>query len=124
MLESAYSSTIEKLNLGEIDAESLDSEFYTTLEQSGDIKSLMLKYQTELESLKARQDELNKEKDELESSEKDISYKIETAENEIEKIEEKIEKKATIEVAQKILVKNLKRFFFTSLIISSKSYIE
>ena len=93
MLESAYSSTIEKLNLGEIDAESLDSEFYTTLEQSGDIKSLMLKYQTELESLKARQDELNKEKDELESSEKDISYKIETAENEIEKIEEKIKTK-------------------------------
>ena len=91
--ESAYSSTIEKLNLGEIDAESLDSEFYTTLEQSGDIKSLMLKYQTELESLKTRQDELNKEKDELESSEKDISYKIETAENEIEKIEESIESK-------------------------------
>ena len=92
--ESNYGSTLEKLSLGEIDAESLDSEFYTTLEQSGDIKSLMLKFQTELESLKTRQDELNKEKDELESAEKDLNYKIETAEAEIEKIEEKIEAKA------------------------------
>ena len=91
--ETSYASTIEKLNIGESDAESLDSEFYSTLEQSGDIKSLVLKYQTELDSLKARQSELNAEKDELESAERDLDSRIASAEEEIEKQEEKIEQK-------------------------------
>ena len=89
--ESNYKLTLEKLSIGESDAESLDSEFYSTIERSGDIKSLLLKYQTELESLKTRQAELNKEKDELESENRDLDSKIESAEEEIEKIEEKIE---------------------------------
>ena len=91
--ESNYQSTIEKLSIGESDAESLDSEFYSTLEQSGDIKSLVLKYQTELESLRTRQSELNSEKDELESFERELDSKISAAEEEIEKQEEKQESK-------------------------------
>ena len=93
MLESNYKLTLEKLSIGEADAENLDSEFYSALERSGDIKSTLLKYETELESLKQRQSELNREKDELEESSKSIDYKIETAENEIEKISRKIEDK-------------------------------
>ena len=91
--EVNYQSTIEKLNIGEIDAESLDSEFYSTLEKSGDIKSLLLKYQTELESLKIRQTELNKQRDEYENTCRDINIKIESAEEEISRIEEIIDKK-------------------------------
>lgn len=93
--ESSYNSTIEKLNLGELDAESLDSEFYSTLEKSGDIKSLLLKYQTELESLKTRQSELNAEKDELENNNKEYDSRISSAEEEIETIQDKIEQKNT-----------------------------
>ena len=102
--ETSYSSTIEKLSLGETNAESLDSEFYSTLEQSGDIKSLLLKYQTELESLKTRQAELNSEKDELESNSREYDSRIETAEEEIEKQEEKQEKKQEekLEIVEKI----------------------
>ncbi len=92
-LEVNYKSTLEKLSLGEADAENVDSELYLTLEASGDIKSRLLKYETELESLKARQAEISKEKDALENDNRDYSYKIETAEEEIEKLEEKIEKK-------------------------------
>ena len=93
-IETNYKLTLEKLSIGEADAESFDSELYSTLERSGDIKSHVLKYQTELESLKTRQAELNKERDELEEELKGFDYKVETAENEIEKIEEKLEKKA------------------------------
>ncbi len=104
LAESSYSATLEKLSIGESDAENLDSEFYTTLEKYGDIKSLLLKYQTELESLKSRQAELNKEKDSLEKDDKDFDYKIEVAESEIEKIEDKIEQKndEKKEIASKI----------------------
>ena len=93
LAETNYQLTLEKLSIGESDAESIDSEFYSTLEQSGDIKSLLLKYQTELESLKVRQSELNNDKYSLESSKKEFDSKIENAESEIEKIEEKIEQK-------------------------------
>ena len=92
-LEVNYKSTLEKLSLGEADAENMDSELYMTLEASGDIKSRLLKYETELESLKARQTELSKEKDELDESNKTFDYKIETAEKEVEKIEEAIDNK-------------------------------
>jgi chromosome segregation protein len=92
-LESNYSLTLEKLRLGEADAETFDSNFISTLEEVGDIKSSLLKYQTELESLKLRQEELTKQGDDLKNEDKELSGKIEFSELEIEKIEEKIEAK-------------------------------
>ncbi len=91
-LENSYKLILEKLNIGETDAESFDSHLYSTLERSGDIKSRLLKYQTELESLKERQNELNKEKDALSETIKSYDYKIESAEESIENIEKKIER--------------------------------
>ena len=92
-LEVEYTTTLEKLSLGEANAENVDSALFSTLEESGDIKSRLLKYETELESLKVKQKELNDEKDEIEKDDKELEYKIESAELEIEKIEDKIEKK-------------------------------
>ena len=57
-LEVEYKTTLEKLSLGEANAENVDSALFMALEESGDIKSRMLKYETELESLKSRQKEL------------------------------------------------------------------
>lgn len=91
-LESNYSLTLEKLKLGEADAETFDSNLISTLEQVGDIKSSLLKYQTELESLKTRQAELLKQGESLKQEDKDLEDKISSAESEIEKIEGKIEK--------------------------------
>ncbi len=91
-LEASYKLILEKLNIGETDAESYDSHLYSTLERSGDIKSRLLKYQTELESLKERQVALNKEKDELSETLKSYDYKIEMAEESVEKIDKKIER--------------------------------
>ncbi len=92
-LESNYNLTIEKLRLGEADAESFDSEFYSTLEMSGDIKSNLLKYKTELSSLKERQVELQGEGDNLKQEDKALDDKISQAESEIERIEKSIENK-------------------------------
>jgi len=92
-LENNYKLVLEKLSIGEADAESFDSELYSTLEASGDIKSRLLKYQTELEALKQRQAELNTDKDSLNNDLRNIEEKIARAEEEIEKIEEKIEQK-------------------------------
>lgn len=92
-LESNYNLTIEKLRLGEADAESFDSEFYSTLEMSGDIKSNLLKFQTELSSLKERQKELQTEGDNLKQEDRNLDDKISQAESEIEKIESAIENK-------------------------------
>lgn len=92
-LESNYNLTIEKLRLGEADAESFDSEFYSTLEMSGDIKSNLLKYKTELSSLKERQVELQGEGDNLKQEDKALDDRISQAESEIERIEKSIENK-------------------------------
>ena len=92
-LESNYNLTIEKLRLGEADAESFDSELYSTLEMSGDIKSNLLKYKTELSSLKERQIELQGEGDNLKQEDKALDDKISQAESEIERIEKSIENK-------------------------------
>ena len=92
-LETQYQTVLEKLSLGEADAENVDSALYSALEESGDIKSRLLKYETELESLKARQKELFNEKDSLENDGKNFDAKIETAEQAIENIEDKIEQK-------------------------------
>ena len=93
-LESNYNLTIEKLRLGEADAESFDSELYSTLEMSGDIKSNLLKYKTELSSLKERQIELQREGDNLKQEDKALDDKISQAETEIERIEASIENKS------------------------------
>ncbi len=93
VMEGDYRLVLEKLSIGEADAANFDTELYSTLEASGDIKSRLLKYQTELESLKQRQTELGSEKDELNNELKEIEAKIENAEAEIEKIEDKIEKR-------------------------------
>lgn len=92
-LEVQYKTTLEKLSLGEADAENVDSALFSALEESGDIKSRLLKYETELESLKNRQKELFDEKEELEKDNKSFEDKIENAEHEIEKLEDKIESK-------------------------------
>ncbi len=92
-LENNYKLVLEKLSIGEADAESFDSELYSTLEASGDIKSRLLKYQTELEALKQRQTELNHDKDSFNNDLRNIEEKISRAEEEIEKIEEKIDQK-------------------------------
>ena len=92
-LEVEYKTTLEKLSLGEMNAENVDSELFSTLEEFGDIKSRLLKYETELESLQVKQKELSEERDALETDDKNIDYKIESAELEIEKIENEIEKK-------------------------------
>lgn len=92
-LETQYQTTLEKLSLGEANAENVDSALFMALEESGDIKSRLLKYETELESLKTRQKELFDEKDSLEKENKNFEYKIESAELEIEKIENSIEAK-------------------------------
>lgn len=92
-LETQYQTTLEKLSLGEANAENVDSALFMALEESGDIKSRLLKYETELESLKTRQKELFDEKDSLEKDNKNFEYKIESAELEIEKIENDIESK-------------------------------
>lgn len=92
-LEIQYQTTLEKLSLGEANAENVDSALFMALEESGDIKSRLLKYETELESLKTRQKELFDEKDSLEKDNKNFEYKIESAELEIEKIENDIESK-------------------------------
>ncbi|MBR2391468.1 MAG: chromosome segregation protein SMC [Clostridia bacterium] len=92
-LEVGYKTVLEKLSIGEADAENFDFELYSTLEQSGDIKSKLLKYQTELESLKQRQSDLNTEKDDLLEEVRSLDSKIENAEDEIENIEDKIENK-------------------------------
>ena len=92
-LEVEYKTTLEKLSLGEANAENVDSELYMALEEFGDIKSRLLKYETELESLQTRQAELSKDRDSIETDDKNIEYKIESAELEIEKIENKIEEK-------------------------------
>lgn len=92
-LEIQYKTTLEKLSLGEADAENVDFALVSALEESGDIKSRLLKYETELESLNSRQKELFDEKEELEKDNKTFEDKIESAEHEIEKIEDKIESK-------------------------------
>lgn len=92
-LEAEYKLTLEKLDIGENLAESVDAELFNAVEMQGDIKSTMLKFQTELESLKQRQDELSKEKDSLEKEKSDYENKIQLAENETEDLDKKIEKK-------------------------------
>lgn len=92
-LETQYQTTLEKLSLGEANAENVDSALFMALEESGDIKSRLLKYETELESLKSRQKELFDEKESLENDNKNFESKISSAELEIEKIENSIEEK-------------------------------
>ena len=109
-LETQYQTILEKLSLGEADAENVDSALFSALEESGDIKSRLLKYETELESLKTRQKELFDEKESLENDSKNFESKIETAEQEIETIDEKIEIKNSekSEVDEKIISLNEK----------------
>ncbi len=92
-LENSYKLTIEKLNIGENLAESVDAELFNAVEMSGDIKSTLLKYQTELESLKQRQTELSKQKDNLLAENRDFDAKIQLSEDEIANLDKKIEKK-------------------------------
>lgn len=92
-LESNYNLTLEKLSIGEANAESFDSEFYSSLERSGDIKSTLLKFQTELDSLIERKQDLLKQKGDLELNSKSNTEKVAQAEAEIKKIEEKIKSK-------------------------------
>lgn len=92
-LETNYNLTLEKLSIGEADAESYDSEFYSSLERSGDIKSNLLKFETELVSLSERKDELIKQKNEFESNSKSNIEKVGNFQKEIEKLEGQIKQK-------------------------------
>ncbi len=90
-LEVSYQTTIEKLSLGEADAESVDSLFVSALEESGDVKSRLYKFETERDLLKQRQSELIAEKDSLLNEQNTLSEKLHSFEDESENIEDKIE---------------------------------
>ncbi len=94
-IENNYKLTLEKLKLGEADSESLDTEFISSIERASDIKTDLLRYQTELDSLKNREKELEEQGNALKNQSSEISAKIEASETESEKIDEKIEKLKT-----------------------------
>jgi len=89
--EVSYQTTIEKLSLGEADAESVDSLFVSALEESGDVKSRLYKFETERDLLKQRQAELIAEKDSLLNEQNSLNEKLHSFEDESENIEDKIE---------------------------------
>lgn len=99
-MENNYNLTLEKLSIGENLAESVDKELYSAVEMQGDIKSAMQKYQTELESLRQRQTEVNAFKDNLIAENKGFDDKIHALQDEIAVFDKKIEKKT--EEKQKI----------------------
>ncbi len=92
LLESSYQTTIEKLSLGEADAENVDYEFLTAVEQTGDIKSKQFKFETEKELLQQKKFELETERKTLEAEKNSLENKQRTFDNEYDEIEEKIAK--------------------------------
>ena len=92
-LDNKYRLTLEKLNIGENLAESVNEELFNAVEMQGDIKSTVLKYQTELEALKQRQLDLTLQKNNLDNQSREFDNKIHTLEYEIESLDKKIEKK-------------------------------
>lgn len=94
-LESNYGITMEKLNLGFANAENVDAEFFSAIERQGDIKSALLKYQTELASLKEKGKELLQEEDSLKAEQTLLQTKTDAAETEIEGLENQIEEKTS-----------------------------
>ncbi|MBQ8451387.1 MAG: chromosome segregation protein SMC [Clostridia bacterium] len=91
-LEASYVSVLDKLKIGEASALSFDTALYSSIEHVGDVKSVLSKFETELESLKERQSELSKEDDGLKSEIRDTDSKIAIVENQILNINKKIEK--------------------------------
>lgn len=94
-LEMNFNTTMEKLNLGVVNVQSSDEEFYSVIEKQGDIKSSLLKYQTELESLKEKSASLTKDKESLDNEQQELSKKSEAIKKEIAVLSAMIETKLT-----------------------------
>ena len=94
-LENNYNITIEKLNIGEANAEDVDAQLYSAVEKQGDIKSSLLKFETELESLKERQNEILIEREKVLAEQMEINQKINLSEAEINKLDGMIEMKTS-----------------------------
>lgn len=90
-LEINYQATIEKLSLGEADAENVDSLFVSAIEESGDVKSRLYKFETEQDNLKQKLDELSQEKEQILDNQNIINQKLHSLEDDIERVEERIE---------------------------------
>ncbi len=90
-LEATYKTTLEKLSLGEADAQSVDNEFVSAIEQSGDASSRLFKFETERDLLKQKQTEILEEKKALEDELHGLEDKQEQLEDTCEDFEEKIE---------------------------------
>jgi len=88
-LESAYQTTLEKLSLGEADAENVDSMFFSAIEESGDVKSRLFKFETERDVLKQKQDEINENKDRIINEKRSLEDKLSSLEDDIDELEEK-----------------------------------
>ena len=89
--EMSYQTTLEKLSLGEADAENVDSQFVNAIEESGDVKSRLFKFETERDVLKQKQTELNADRDRLTHEKDELEEKLNSLEDEIEELENKLE---------------------------------
>ncbi len=92
-LESNFNLTMEKLNLGVENVQSVDAEFYSVIEKQGDIKSSLLKYQTELESLKEKNSSISEDKESLDAEKSKLHDKAEHLKKEIAVLNAMIETK-------------------------------
>ena len=92
-LESNFNLTMEKLNLGVENVQSVDEQFYSVIEKQGDIKSSLLKYQTELESLKEKNSSISEDKESLDEEKVKLHDKAEHLKKEIAVLNAMIETK-------------------------------
>ncbi len=92
-LESNFNLTMEKLNLGVENVQSVDEQFYSVIEKQGDIKSSLLKYQTELESLKEKNSSISEDKESLDEEKAKLHDKAEHLKKEIAVLNAMIETK-------------------------------
>lgn len=92
-LESNFNLTMEKLNLGVENVQSVDEQFYSVIEKQGDIKSSLLKYQTELESLKEKNSSISEDKESLDAEKSKLHDKAEHLKKEIAVLNAMIETK-------------------------------
>lgn len=90
VLEQNYKLTLEKLSIGEADAESYESELYSSLERSGDIKSALSKFQAEETSLSERKNDVMILLNNLEKEQSEIESKKSSAENSTRELKEEI----------------------------------
>ena len=108
ILETDYKTVIEKLSFGEVDAQNVDSIFVDAIEQSGDAKSRLFKFETERDVLKQKQTEIHEQKDRLCCERREIEDKLNLYESQYEKIENQYEEENVIrsQIIEKIASNN------------------